>query len=83
MNEAILSWFETVAHWLIAWTIVVLCVTLWLALFRPRRPSVIHAGWMAATFSGALLISVAMFISHRVSRGSSADAFVSQACSTD
>ncbi len=67
MSERTRLVIEALGHWLLAWALVVLAVSLWAALLRPRRASVRYAGWLLATFAGAALLPAVVAVGPRVS----------------
>ncbi len=58
---------EALGHWLLAWVLVVLAVSLWAAILRPRRATVRYVGWLLATFAGAALLPGVVAIGPRIS----------------
>ena len=56
MSERAWLLAEALGHWLLAWTLVVLAVVLWIRIQRPRRPAIRYGGWLLATFAGAALL---------------------------
>ena len=40
MNEQAWQWAESMAHWLLAWTVVIVAIVVWLRLANVRRASV-------------------------------------------
>jgi hypothetical protein len=60
---------ESLGHWLLAWTLVVMAVSLWIVVLRPRRAALRYGGWLLATFSGAALLPVVALLGPRISWG--------------
>jgi len=67
LHEHVGSWSESLGHWLLAWTTVVVVVAILHLACRPRRSGVRYAGWLLATFSGAALLPVAISVEPMVS----------------
>ncbi len=67
MSERTVLLAEALGHWILAWTLVVLVVMLWICVRRPRRPAVRYGGWLLATFAGAGLLPVVVAVGPRVS----------------
>ena len=63
MSESEWRMAEHAAHWLIAWSVVVVLVVAANAIARPRRPSVRYAGWLLAAYSGIVLAIPAIWVS--------------------
>ena len=58
MNERMVLVVEALGHWVLAWTLVVAAVSLWIGVLRPRRAAVRYGGWLLATFGGAALAPI-------------------------
>ncbi len=67
MNEQAWQWAESLAHWLLAWTVVVGAIAAWLRFTKTRRPSIRYAGWLVGTFAGVALLPVALELSPVIS----------------
>jgi beta-lactamase regulating signal transducer with metallopeptidase domain/peroxiredoxin len=67
MSERMVLIAEALGHWVLAWTLVLLAVMLWICALRPRRAAVRYAGWVLATFAGAALLPVVIVVGPRVS----------------
>jgi beta-lactamase regulating signal transducer with metallopeptidase domain len=60
-------WAELLGHWGLAWGVVVILVSVWLFLARPRRSSVRYAGWVLATFAGLILFPLVICLAPKLS----------------
>jgi beta-lactamase regulating signal transducer with metallopeptidase domain len=49
---------EALGHWILAWSVVIAAVTIWLRAARPPSSGVRYAGWLLATFAGLLLLPI-------------------------
>jgi beta-lactamase regulating signal transducer with metallopeptidase domain len=67
MSERTVLWAEALGHWVLAWTLVVLAVVLWILVRRPRRSTIRYGGWLLATFAGAALLPIVVVVGPRVS----------------
>ena len=67
MSERAWLLAEARGHWLLAWTLVVLAVVLWIRIQRPRGPAIRYGGWLLATFAGAALFPLVVAVGPRVS----------------
>ena len=67
MTETAWQWVESLGHWLLAWTVVVVVICTWLLVTKVRRAGVRYAGWLVATFAGAAFLPVVLFVSPVVS----------------
>ena len=67
MSERTVLLAEALGHWVLAWTLVVVAVVLWIRVRRPRRPAIRYGGWLLATFAGAALLPVVVMVGPRVS----------------
>ena len=67
MNEQIWSLTEMLGHWLLAWSVVVGLILVWLKVARPRRAAVRYAGWLLATFAGMALLPIVVAVGPRTS----------------
>ncbi len=62
MNERMVLVVETLGHWVLGWTLVVLAVAFWIGATRPRRAAVRYGGWLLATFAGAALAPIVLAV---------------------
>jgi beta-lactamase regulating signal transducer with metallopeptidase domain len=62
MSEHMVLVVEAMGHWVLGWTVVVLVVSLWIGLLRPRRAAVRYGGWLLATFAGAALVPIVLAV---------------------
>ena len=67
MTEIAWQWVESLGHWLLAWTVVVVVICTWLLVTRVRRAGVRYAGWLVATFAGVAFLPVVVSVSPVVS----------------
>ena len=67
MNEQIWSLTEMLGHWLLAWSVVVGLILVWLKVARPRRAAVRYAAWLLATFAGMALLPIVVAVGPRTS----------------
>ena len=67
MSERTVLLAEALGNWVLAWTLVVLAVVLWIRVQRPRRSAIRYGGWLLATFAGAVLLPVVVAVGPRVS----------------
>ena len=62
MNERTVLLAEALGHWVLAWTLVVLAVAMWIRVQRPRQAAIRYGGWLLATFAGAGLLPVVVAV---------------------
>jgi beta-lactamase regulating signal transducer with metallopeptidase domain len=67
MSERMVMLAEGSGHWVLAWTLVVLAVVLWIRVQRPRRSALRYGGWLLATFAGAALLPLVVVVGPRIS----------------
>ncbi len=67
MSDRMVLMVEALGHWVLAWTLVVLAVVLWIRVQRPRRSAIRYGGWLLATFGGLALLPVVVAVGPRVS----------------
>ncbi|WP_406694466.1 carboxypeptidase regulatory-like domain-containing protein [Singulisphaera sp. Ch08] len=67
MNEHAWEWAESLGHWALAWTLVVVAVGAWIRLGRPSRASLRYGGWLLATFAGLVLAPLVVWLGPWVS----------------
>src|SRR5436190_12383141 len=66
MSEHTWQGIEVLGHWLLAWTVVVGFIAVWIFCARPRRATVRYGGWLVATFAGAALLPALVGVGPRV-----------------
>lgn len=62
MSEHAWRCVEWLGHWALAWTLVVAGVAAWLTIARPSRVALRYAGWLWATFAGAVLAPMVLAV---------------------
>jgi beta-lactamase regulating signal transducer with metallopeptidase domain len=66
MNNLITPTGELLAHWILAWSVVVAAAVGAVAVGRLRRPALRYACWLTATFAGVVLAPIVVCVSPAV-----------------